>query len=120
MWRARSQALSSVSARIGRVDRLNSNHLDLTPNGSLRMVSNCGRTAGTGAVQLQVQFANDWLPASDVWSSDRLGRSLKHLIEVLELIRSTGTGLYIHTHAVGTNTPSGRAMLGMFVHFQRI
>jgi len=47
------------------------------------MASNCGRTAGPGAVQLQVQFANDWLQASDVWSSDRLGRSLKHLIEVL-------------------------------------
>jgi len=32
-----------------------------------------------------------------VWSSDRLGRSLKHLVEVLEIIRDTGTGLYIHT-----------------------
>jgi DNA invertase Pin-like site-specific DNA recombinase len=35
-----------------------------------------------------------------VWSSDRLGRSLKHLVEVLEIIRDTGTGLHIHTQAV--------------------
>ena len=57
-----------------------------------------------------------------VWSSDRLGRSLKHLIEVLETIRDTGTGLYIHTQAVDTTTPAGRAMfqmLGIFSEFER-
>jgi DNA invertase Pin-like site-specific DNA recombinase len=57
-----------------------------------------------------------------VWSSDRLGRSLKHLIEVLETIRDTGTGLYIHTQAIDTTTPSGRAMFGMlgiFAEFER-
>jgi DNA invertase Pin-like site-specific DNA recombinase len=56
-----------------------------------------------------------------VWSSDRLGRSLRHLIEVLETIRSTGCGLYIHTQAVDTTTPSGRAMfglLGIFAEFE--
>jgi DNA invertase Pin-like site-specific DNA recombinase len=57
-----------------------------------------------------------------VWSSDRLGRSLKHLIEVLEIIRDTGTGLYIHTQSVDTTTPAGRAMFGMlgiFAEFER-
>jgi DNA invertase Pin-like site-specific DNA recombinase len=57
-----------------------------------------------------------------VWSSDRLGRSLKHLVEVLEIIRDTGTGLYIHTQAVDTTTPAGRAMFGMlgiFAEFER-
>src|SRR4029450_11708643 len=48
-----------------------------------------------------------------VWSSDRLGRSLKHLVEVLEILRDTGTGLYIQTQSVDTTTPSGRAMFGM-------
>jgi Resolvase, N terminal domain len=48
-----------------------------------------------------------------VWSSDRLGRSLKHFIEVLEPIRDTGTALYIHTQSVDTTTASGRAMFGM-------
>jgi DNA invertase Pin-like site-specific DNA recombinase len=57
-----------------------------------------------------------------VWSSDRLGRSLSHLIEVLQTIRETGTGLYIQTQAVDTTTPAGRAMFGMlgiFSEFER-
>jgi len=57
-----------------------------------------------------------------VWSSDRLGRSLSHLVEVLHTIRDTGTGLYIHTQAVDTTTPAGRAMFGMlgvFAEFER-
>jgi DNA invertase Pin-like site-specific DNA recombinase len=53
-----------------------------------------------------------------VWSSDRLGRSFKHLIEVLETIRGTGCGLYIHTQAVDTTTPAGRALFGMLGIFQ--
>jgi DNA invertase Pin-like site-specific DNA recombinase len=52
-----------------------------------------------------------------VWSSDRLGRSLKHLVEVLELIKSTKTGLYIHTQALDTTTANGRAMFGMLAVF---
>ena len=57
-----------------------------------------------------------------VWSSDRLGRSLSHLIEVLQTIRDTGCGLYIHTQALDTTTPSGRAMfqmLAVFGEFER-
>jgi DNA invertase Pin-like site-specific DNA recombinase len=57
-----------------------------------------------------------------VWSSDRLGRSLTHLVEVLETIKATGVGLYIHTQALDTSTPSGRAMVGMlgvFAEFER-
>ena len=45
-----------------------------------------------------------------VWSSDRLGRSMSHLIEVLETIKGTGVGLYIDTQALDTTTPAGRAM----------
>jgi DNA invertase Pin-like site-specific DNA recombinase len=57
-----------------------------------------------------------------VWSSDRLGRSMSHLIEVLETIKGTGAGLYIHTQALDTTTPAGRAMfqmLGVFAEFER-
>ena len=52
-----------------------------------------------------------------VWSSDRLGRSLQHLIEILHTIRDTNTGLFIHSQALDTTTPAGRAlfqMLGVF------
>jgi DNA invertase Pin-like site-specific DNA recombinase len=57
-----------------------------------------------------------------VWASDRLGRSLRHLVEVLETIRDTGTGLYVHTQALDTTTPAGRAMfqlLGVFSEFEK-
>lgn len=57
-----------------------------------------------------------------VWSSDRLGRSMPHLIEVLQTIRETGIGLYIHTQSLDTTTPAGRAMyqmLGVFSEFER-
>jgi DNA invertase Pin-like site-specific DNA recombinase len=57
-----------------------------------------------------------------VWSSDRLGRSMSHLIEVLVTLKSTGVGLYVHTQALDTTTPGGRAMfqmLGVFAEFER-
>ena len=57
------------------------------------------------------------LEVEAVWSSDRLARSLQHLIEVLQTIRDTGAGLYIHTQALDTTTPAGRAMFGMLAVF---
>jgi DNA invertase Pin-like site-specific DNA recombinase len=54
-----------------------------------------------------------------VWSSDRLGRSLSHLVEVLQTISATGVGLYIHTQALDTTTPSGRALFQMLGVFER-
>lgn len=57
-----------------------------------------------------------------VWSSDRLGRSMPDLIDVLQTIRATGLSLYIHTQALDTSTPAGRAlfqMLGVFAELER-
>jgi DNA invertase Pin-like site-specific DNA recombinase len=57
------------------------------------------------------------LHADPQWSSDRLGRSMQHLIDVLQTVRDTGTGLYIHTQSLDTTTPAGRAMYGMLAIF---
>jgi DNA invertase Pin-like site-specific DNA recombinase len=57
-----------------------------------------------------------------VWSTDRLGRSMPHLIEVLQTLQATGVGLYIHTQALDTSTPAGRAlfqMIGVFSELER-
>lgn len=57
-----------------------------------------------------------------VWSTDRLGRSMPDLIEVLQTVRSTGVDLYIHTQALDTSTPAGRMlfqMLGIVGEFER-
>ena len=52
-----------------------------------------------------------------VWSSCRLGRSLPHLVEVLETIQGVNVELYINTQALDTTTPAGRAMFGMLAVF---
>jgi DNA invertase Pin-like site-specific DNA recombinase len=57
-----------------------------------------------------------------VWSIDRLGRSLRDLINVLEELRQKGCELYIHRQAIDTNTPSGKLLfqlLGLFSEFER-
>jgi DNA invertase Pin-like site-specific DNA recombinase len=56
-----------------------------------------------------------------VWSIDRLGRSLRDLINVLEELRQKGCELYVHKQAIDTNTPSGKMlfqMLGVFAEFE--
>ena len=57
-----------------------------------------------------------------VWSSDRIGRSMPDLLETLQTIRGTGRALYLHTQALDTTTPAGRAlyqMLGVFGELER-
>ncbi len=57
-----------------------------------------------------------------VWSVDRLGRSLQHLISFLNEIHSVGCDLYIHQSGIDTSTPTGRmmfSMIGVFAEFER-
>ena len=57
-----------------------------------------------------------------VWSIDRLGRSLRDPINVLDELRQKRCELYVHKQAIDTNTPSGKMlfqMLGVFVEFER-
>jgi DNA invertase Pin-like site-specific DNA recombinase len=56
------------------------------------------------------------------WSVDRLGRSLKNLIEVLSDLHAKNVDLYLHQQGLDTSTPSGRAMfqmMGVFAEFER-
>jgi DNA invertase Pin-like site-specific DNA recombinase len=56
------------------------------------------------------------------WSVDRLGRSLMHLITLLDEIRGKGIDLYLHQQGLDTATPSGKAlfqMCGVFAEFER-
>jgi DNA invertase Pin-like site-specific DNA recombinase len=57
-----------------------------------------------------------------VWSVDRLGRSLQHLVGFLEEIHKLGIDLYLHQQGIDTSTPAGKAMfqmLGVFSEFER-
>ena len=57
-----------------------------------------------------------------IWDISRLGRSLQHLIGLLEEFQANGVALYFHQQALDTSTPSGKAMfqmLGVFSEFER-
>jgi DNA invertase Pin-like site-specific DNA recombinase len=56
------------------------------------------------------------------WSVDRLGRSLQHLVALLEEIHGKGIDLYLHQQGLDTATPGGKAlfqMCGVFAEFER-
>ena len=48
-----------------------------------------------------------------VWKLDRLGRSLRDLITMLDDLRARGAKFHSFTEAINTTTPTGRAMLRM-------
>src|SRR3954452_2413474 len=49
-----------------------------------------------------------------VWKLDRLGRSLKHLIETVTALSNRGVGFRSLTEAIDTTTPGGRLIFHIF------
>ena len=57
-----------------------------------------------------------------VWKLDRLSRSLKDLLTIIERIEAAGGGFRSLTEAIDTMTPAGRMMMqmvGAFAEFER-
>jgi DNA invertase Pin-like site-specific DNA recombinase len=57
-----------------------------------------------------------------VWKLDRLSRSLKDLLTIIEKIGKNGAGFKSLTEAIDTTTPAGRMMMqmvGSFAEFER-
>lgn len=57
-----------------------------------------------------------------VWKLDRLSRSLKDLLHILDRIEAAGAGFRSLTEAIDTTTPAGRMMMqmvGSFAEFER-
>lgn len=57
-----------------------------------------------------------------VWKLDRLSRSLKDLLTLLEKVQLAGAGFHSLTEAINTTTPAGRMMMqivGSFAEFER-
>ncbi len=57
-----------------------------------------------------------------VWKLDRLSRSLKDLLTIMEKIDAAGAGFRSLTEAIDTTTPAGRMMMqmvGVFAEFER-
>ena len=56
------------------------------------------------------------------WSVDRLGRSLRHLVDFIDGIHASKIDLYLHQQGIDTTTPAGKAlfqMCGVFAEFER-
>ena len=49
-----------------------------------------------------------------VWSVDRLGRSLQHLVETVNELHAVGVDLYVHQQAIDTATPAGKLAFSVF------
>jgi DNA invertase Pin-like site-specific DNA recombinase len=56
------------------------------------------------------------------WALDRLGRSLRNLMDTLQDLESANVDLFLHQQAIDTTTPAGRVffhILGAFSEFER-
>ena len=55
-----------------------------------------------------------------VWKLDRLSRSLKDLLSIMEKIDAAGAGFRSLTEAIDTTTPAGRMMMQMVGRLRRV
>jgi DNA invertase Pin-like site-specific DNA recombinase len=56
------------------------------------------------------------------WAIDRMGRSLRDLIDTIEHLEAVGVDLYLDQQAIDTTTPAGRLLFqvtGAFAEFER-
>jgi DNA invertase Pin-like site-specific DNA recombinase len=75
------------------------------------------KASGTLAERPQLSAALDFLRAGDVlcvWRLDRLGRSLKHLVQVMSDLHDRGVGFKSVHENIDTTTATGRLTLHMW------
>jgi DNA invertase Pin-like site-specific DNA recombinase len=77
------------------------------------------RDTGSGSIKHRPELdaCLDYLRAGDtlvVWRLDRLGRGLKHLIELVEQLQQREVGFRSLTEQIDTTTPAGRLQFHLF------
>src|SRR6188472_4711994 len=73
--------------------------------------------SGSAAERTGLEQALSYLRKGDtlvVWRLDRLGRSLKHLIETVSLLAERGIGFKSLTEQIDTTTPGGKLIFHVF------
>ena len=73
--------------------------------------------SGAKAARVQLDLMLDNLRAGDVlviWKLDRLGRSLRHLVELIHGLMEKGVGLKSLNDPIDTTTPQGRLSFNLF------
>jgi DNA invertase Pin-like site-specific DNA recombinase len=87
----------------------------LTKAGCQRIFEDTGSGALTSRPELE--HVLDHLRPGDtlvVWRLDRLGRSLRHLIEVVRQLEERGVAFKSLTEAIDTSTPGGKLVFHIF------
>ena len=75
------------------------------------------KESGARADRPQLQRLMEALRSGDtlvVWRLDRLGRSLKHLVETVETLEAAGVGFQSTTEAIDTTTSGGKLVFHIF------
>jgi DNA invertase Pin-like site-specific DNA recombinase len=49
-----------------------------------------------------------------IWKLDRIGRSLKHVVELVDGLQQRGAGLKVLTGGIDTTSSTGRLVFGIF------
>lgn len=88
----------------------------LTAAGCSRVFVDLG-VSGSLASRPEFDRALDYLRPGDtlvVWKLDRLGRSIKHLIETVTALQERGIGFRSVQEAIDTTTPGGKLVFHVF------
>jgi DNA invertase Pin-like site-specific DNA recombinase len=103
-------------ARVSTVDQDTALQLDaLAVAGCVKVFEDHASGARTDRAGLRQ--ALDYVRDGDVlivWKLDRLGRSLRHLIETVAMLEKRGVGFRSITEAIDTTTPGGRLVFHLF------
>ena len=103
-------------ARVSTTEQnLDLQHEALKPAGCEKIIE---ETASGGKVQRpgleRVHYALRSGDVLAVWRLDRLGRSLKHLIELMGALEKKGIGFHSVTESADTTTPGGKLVFHIF------
>lgn len=111
-------------ARVSTADQNPESQIDaLRQAGCARVFTD--HASGAKSSRPQLDAALDYLRDGDtltVWRLDRLGRSLPHLIEVVQALGDRGVEFCSLSEAIDTTTPTGRLLFhvaGAFAQFER-
>ena len=103
-------------ARVSTADQVHALQLDaLRQAGCERIIEETA--SGGDADRPHLRSLLELLRAGDVlvvWKLDRLSRSLKHLVEIVEQLRRRDIGFKCLTHDIDTTTASGKLVFGIF------
>jgi len=90
-------------------------HDALTRSGVIRTFTDCASGALDSRSQLDacLEFLRDG-DTLVVWKLDRLGRSLRHLVDLICDLEKRGVGFRSLTESIDTTTPGGRLVFHIF------